>query len=98
MLVVDGGLFSVNFDSGAETQLSFTKAPKLKLKFNKAGVALFPTCDHLSRDASRTKRQLLSEIVMTLGITLPQRGSASAQAGILLDINIQVDPLLFQTL
>ena len=94
MLLIDAGLFYVNFYSGSKTQVSFAKAPKLELKFYKGGVALFPTCDHLSLNALSKKRQLLSEIAMTVGITLPQPDLSSGPAGVHLDIDIQVDPSL----
>lgn len=91
MLLFDAGLFYVNFNSGAKTEVSFANAPKVELKFNKGGVALFPTCDHLSLDALSKKRQLLSEIAMTVGVTLPQPNLPLAPAGVHLAIDIQVD-------
>ena len=89
MLVVNLGVFQVLFNnrlgeiSALPEQSTYRK---IGIKFNKAGVDLFPTCDDLSSEMADTRRQLLSEIALEVEVQY----AISTPPEIALDINIQV--------
>lgn len=91
MLVLDMGALQLNLD----TNLTEQRSPdamyhKFGAKLENVQLAMFPTCDSLSLKAANAKRQLLSEVVMTVDLWLLEQDSISTSPDFILDIDIEV--------
>ena len=91
MIVLDMGALQLNLN----TKLTEQRSPdamyhKFGAKLENVQLAMFPTCDSLSLKAVNAKRQLLSEVVMTVDLWLLEQDSISTSPDFILDIDIEV--------